>query len=105
METLLENEGCVQFLIEWTNVTDYIADFNVWEVVSYCGENFKEIAETELYLKGSVKWDGCSHFWFGNEGYMHLCGKNCWERHVQVMNTLWEVVSKKIVKFDFEVAR
>ena len=27
------------------------------------------------YISGTVKWDGCSHYYFGDEGYLHLCGK------------------------------
>lgn len=27
-------------------------------------------------IEGTVKWDGCSHYNFGNEGYIHLCGKD-----------------------------
>lgn len=29
----------------------------------------------EKLLSGMVKWDGCSHFYYGDEdGYVHLCG-------------------------------
>lgn len=35
-------------------------------------ENILEDAQP--YLTGFIKWDGCSHFYFGDEGYLHLCG-------------------------------
>lgn len=39
------------------------------------GSFTNEFEEGDKYIKGSVKWDGCSHYYFGNEGYLHLCGK------------------------------
>lgn len=31
--------------------------------------------EAERYVDGFVKWDGCAHYYFGDEsGYLHLCG-------------------------------
>lgn len=31
--------------------------------------------EAERYVEGFVKWDGCAHYYFGDEtGYLHLCG-------------------------------
>jgi hypothetical protein len=33
--------------------------------------------QSERWLEGSVKWDGCAHYWFGDdEAYIHLCGAN-----------------------------
>lgn len=46
--------------------------------LSFPNENVcYEIDCAETYLHGSVKWDGCSHYYFGNndiKGYLHLCG-------------------------------
>lgn len=32
------------------------------------------LEDAQPYLTGFVKWDGCSHFYFGDDGYLHLCG-------------------------------
>lgn len=32
------------------------------------------LEDAQPYLTGFIKWDGCSHFYFGDEGYLHLCG-------------------------------
>lgn len=38
---------------------------------------FPEFEKGERFIDGYIKWDGCSHFWFGDsDGYLHLCGKS-----------------------------
>jgi len=38
-------------------------------------DDTEDFNDAERYISGSVKWDGCSHFNFGDEeGYLHLCG-------------------------------
>src|SRR5690242_15475325 len=38
-------------------------------------DNTTDFNNAERYIDGTVKWDGCSHFNFGdNTGYLHLCG-------------------------------
>lgn len=103
METLIEDNGTVLFQIDWTEVTEHSVNFNVYKVTSWYAES-GEISDSEHYLRGYVKWDGCSHFWFGDEGYIHLCGKGCFDKHVLVMQTIWDACSKKITKFNHEVA-
>ena len=40
------------------------------------GDEVENISEAQPYIRGVVKWDGCSHYYFGDEeGYLHLCGK------------------------------
>ena len=101
MELLLEEDGFNLFLIEFIdNNFEVSAKFNVFEVTSW-GSNGREIADMELYLKGQVKWDGCSHIWFGDkDGYLHLCGKDYFDRHNKVMSSIWDLCSKKIKKWD-----
>lgn len=40
------------------------------------GSHYTEsFTEAERYVDGCVKWDGCAHYYFGDEqGYLHLCG-------------------------------
>jgi len=41
----------------------------------------------DKYISGSVKWDGCSHYYFGDEnGYIHLCGKEPVKQIVDVIS-------------------
>lgn len=39
-------------------------------------DTVRDIKEAQTCLEGMVKWDGCSHYNFGEDGYMHLCGWN-----------------------------
>lgn len=33
--------------------------------------------ESERFINGFIKWNGCSHYYFGDDtGYLHLCGKH-----------------------------
>jgi len=105
MEVLIKEGDCVTFLIEFEDGDfEASATFNVFEVSSWNAEN-NEVLDTEHYLKGYIKWDGCSHIWFGDEdGYLHLCGKTCFEKHIQVINAIWDVCSKKIKRWDNNLA-
>lgn len=43
---------------------------------------------TELYVRGFIKWDGCAHFYFGEEntpGYLHLCSPLDIKAHADLM--------------------
>lgn len=105
MEILIEENGYVNYLIEFEE-GDYEASvrFSVFEVSSWKGDN-NEPLDSELYLKGFIKWDGCSHIWFGDEnGYLHLCGKTYFEQHKRVMDAIWNVCSKKIKLWDNDMA-
>jgi hypothetical protein len=74
-------------------------DFEVYEVSSWGIDNAP--SDIELYLKGTIKWDGCSHINFGdNKGYIHICGQHFWEAHVKMMEILYKTVSAKIENFD-----
>jgi hypothetical protein len=105
MEVLIKEGDYVNFFIEFEDGDfEASATFNVLEATSWDAEN-KEVLETEHYLKGYIKWDGCGHIWFGDEdGYMHLCGKSNFESLKQVMDAIWEICSKKITGWNADVA-
>ncbi len=105
MEALITEDNQVLYLIEYEGDNfDYGVNFNVYEASGWDIDT-NEVVDTEHYLKGFIKWDGCSHIWFGDEnGYLHICGKSYFERHKQVMDAIWDVCSKKIVKWDNDVA-
>lgn len=100
MEPLITTNNRVEYLIEFTSDNfEYSINFNIHEVISWTGET-NEIYDKELYLKGEIKWDGCSHFWFGEDGYIHMCGKDSFEDHKKVFDAVWELASKKIKGWD-----
>lgn len=97
MEILIEEEGRIEYLIKFEDeASETSVTFKVYEVVSWDTDNH-EVVETEHYLKGYIKWDGCSHIWFGDEdGYLHFSGRDSFEKHKQVMDAIWEICSKRM---------
>jgi hypothetical protein len=50
-----------------------------------------DIAKAARYVHGFIKWDGCSHLYFGDDdGYLHVCGSRNW---VQLTKTLDAVLA------------
>lgn len=105
METLISTDNYINFLIEFEEQDfEERANFKVYEVVSWTGDTSEPI-DKELYLKGTIKWDGCSHIYFGDgDGYLHLCGKHFFEQHKRVIDAIWDICSKKIINFNNDIA-
>lgn len=84
------------FTIIYENSSAFV-DFKVYEIIGHskdllgnytipfyegidgCGlddKSTKDLEKANTFIRGSVKWDGCSHFYFGDKesGYIHLCG-------------------------------
>jgi len=74
-----------------TVVNEASVDFIVYE---YDGNHTDIDNGYEVYLKGTIKWDGCSHINFGDEGYIHLCGKYWFDKHIEVMKAVWNICTK-----------
>jgi len=111
MEPLLtDDDGLVEFLIAAENI-EYALNFKVYEVEGWELPSNKPI-DLQLYLQGTIKWDGCSHITFGDEGengittgYMHLCGGYYFKQHCRLMDALFEYAAKNITMWDDKVAR
>ena len=96
--------GYVRFYLTVDKLEDYFAEVSVFEVSSWSADETKTYDDGELYLTAYIKWDGCSHVIFSEEGYKHLCGKYYWEEHGKMMLNLYEVVTSKIKSYDKSVA-
>ena len=111
-EVLLSEDGYIQFVIVNPSITEHECSwsFEVYEVNSWECDEDNTPSDTELYLTGFIKWDGCSHINFGEledgkpDGYIHLCGGIHWRRHAEVMLKLWSMAPGKIKKFDAQCA-
>jgi hypothetical protein len=91
---LLEDDK-IQFVCQIHSQNEGSVIFSVFEVASRtCDTN--EPIEVEDYLEAMVKFDGCTHVWFGTneindaghkvrDSYLHLCGAYCIKRHMEVM--------------------
>lgn len=68
----------------------YYAEFVVKEIVAWNLDG--EPLRCEEYLECLIKWDSCSHFWFGDgddDGYLHLCGVGDFINHVKLVRWLY----------------
>jgi len=72
-----------KFLIIANDDVEYRMEFEVHEVTSWECDDKHTPGNTELYVCGVIKGDGCSQAYFGEEdydtrkpdGYLHPCGK------------------------------
>lgn len=50
------------------------------------------LEESEVFLHGWVKWDGCSDWYFDNQeqGYMHGCCRKDVQRFGDIMGACWD---------------
>lgn len=103
MEVLIETNGEVEFLIECDADKEVSLKFKVFKVVGYTDVEQKKINDYELeeFFEGTIKWDGCSHFFFD---YIHLCGKRDYDMLYKVLDALWVKAEKEIKGFDKDVA-
>jgi hypothetical protein len=76
-----------------------------WEDNEHYKPPTHSAAEFEPYLRCTIKWDSCSHFWFGQtekdaphkrDGYLHLCGVLDFQRHVLLMKELYDLAFKRM---------
>ena len=109
LKDLLCDDGYTYFLIKIKGDTEYRMEFEVYEVTSWECDGKNTPSDTELYMTGTIKWDGCSHVWFGEkgegdrqDGYLHLCGKTYWKRHADLMGALYSLAEKTIERYDPE---
>lgn len=70
----------------------------------------EDLDEAETLLKGSIKWDACSHVRFGDEvGYLHLCGGRSWFNLIEATKRVYKIAIKELSKeeskdmFDIEL--
>lgn len=53
----------------------------------------------ENLVHGFIKWDGCSHVYFGdheNYGYLHLCGGRYFAQLDFILRRVWQLASEKV---------
>jgi hypothetical protein len=57
----------------------------------------ENLDEAQTLLRGIIKWDACSHVYFGDdEGYIHLCGGRSWFVFQQAVKRIWEIAIKEL---------
>ena len=105
LQPVLARDGYVRFFIEILKDTDYFLSFNLYAINCWELDHTPIVEEKEPYLTGYIKWDGCSHFNFGNQGYLHLCGEKSFIIHSEIIIYLFEIAAQLITKWENKTAR
>ena len=99
---LRDNEGykIAKFEIEDDERPVYL-EGDVYEAVAWECTDSKEPIEWAYHSGVSIKFDGCSHWYFSGEDYQgkseevdayyHLCGTEQIKAHIVVMCFVWEI--------------
>lgn len=89
MKKYIIGENC-GFYIEVPKYENHYVNFIVYEITGFQDKNnFSK----ELYCEITVKWDGCSHFYFGEkdeDGYLHICGVHAYIKHISLMRWIYD---------------
>lgn len=103
----------------WSIVAEahsHIVDFKVFEIVGGDGEErywarhdgmsnmTEKFEEADLYLHGSVKWDGCSdlHFDAQDDCMLHFCGRADVKKVGQMLSKLYDITAELLDTVDFD---
>lgn len=91
------------FRITITDYAEHMISFVVHEVIAWSKDN--RPADFNNYLRGTIKWEGCSHIFIGEDlentdGYLHLCGVQSWKNHCMVMEWIYKTVFSMIESAD-----
>ncbi len=96
---IFETQWCA-FYIEYKD-EECRMDFEVYEIEQYDPKYFNK-DESELYIRGHVKWDGCSN-WDLVENHTvmyHACSREGIFIISEVMAKCWDIAKEKLERFD-----
>ena len=99
MENLIVIDGKPLFIVETGADKSYCLTFEVYEVNDWDKDN-KPVGD-EIYMKGSIKWDGCCNIFFGDEnGYVHICAQVKLDYMKEVLDAIWLKAKSEVVHWD-----
>jgi len=89
-----------KFFIATTGLMGHSWEFATFVITSW--DMNDNPVELEEYISGFIKWDGCSHFYFGEDqdGYLHLCGADDVINHAKLMVEIYKKATSLISTFD-----
>ena len=103
-------------------VEDYCVSFKIYEVIGWtqgasgewdvpdyqrddakdCGDWTDSVDDAELFMRGFVKWDGCSNWSFDStqKCMYHACGRPGLTRIGEVMARCWDWTARTLPTWD-----
>jgi len=93
--------------IETVKAEEHYWDFKVFEITSWdptkSDNPIDNIIDKESIIGGFIKWDGCSHFYFGEEdekgnrdSYLHICSSHNFKRIAKLLEYLYKIAPLKM---------
>jgi len=99
LEVLIKEGDFINYMVYYELGRHYLK-FEVYQINSWYMDNTPNNGDLEEFIRGTIKWDGCSHINFGDEnGYLHLCGLNYFKDVSKVLKAVWKKASETIDTF------
>jgi hypothetical protein len=108
---LIDEQGYVAFIATLTERSDHYVTFDIVEIGVWNMDNSPVLDRAEPYAQITIKWDGCSHVYFGGikdisdprvpqpserDAYLHICGPEHWKLHIRMMEWIYKEAEKLI---------
>jgi len=66
-----------------------------------CNQFIEDIEGAEILFEGHVKWDGCSNWSFGDEGYgLHYCDRDSLTHLGEALSRCWDFTKENHPRWD-----
>ena len=105
IERILED---LELHVRARNINTHVIEYEVRDMAVYQkggktitqfvkddGEMTDDLNQAEMLVKGSIKWDGCSHNTFGEEdGYLHACSRQEMVRFGKLFDVLFDIAQE-----------
>jgi hypothetical protein len=101
-----DDKGLACYLIKKSKGDDCWIDIEVSEIYGWVDDGTGEYVvpcRIEGLFTATVKWDGCSHVNFGDDGYLHLCGRIYWEALARILPKAFAWAKARIPHYDATV--
>jgi hypothetical protein len=85
----------------------YLDEYGPWFEMadSDVGESTNKLSEAQVFLSGSIKWDGCSNMNFDAQEncMLHFCGRSDAAKVGKLLDRLYDLADEHIPIYDSEL--
>lgn len=85
--------------IEFINGETINTNTFTYEIIGSSGTT-NDIEKAQPVIKGHIKYDGCSHVDFGDDGYIHICGSDSWLNFIEAIKRIYDISKENLRSFE-----